>query len=349
MDTVTHAVVGATLGHVAFGKKLGWRAAVVGVLAAEAPDLDFLIHSDADPLFNIEYHRHFTHSIFFAPFGGLLIAAPWFAPQKFRTQWRELWLCALLNWLGHILLDACTTYGTQLLRPFSDARFGWDLISIIDPIFTLGILAGFVATLVTKRAVFARAGLVFAFGYLALGGLQRVRAVSVQAGLAAARGHTIERRELMPTMGNHIIWRSLYQHAGRIHSDRIRVGWFASPTLKEGASLPLVTESELGPAERTRSGKLRSFHRFNWFSAGWVARSPSDPTVLGDMRYSLSAEAFDPIWGIRFIAPDHPHEVQWVNRSRDRKVRLADLWSEVSGADASYKPVASMKPADAVP
>ncbi|MBM3875346.1 MAG: metal-dependent hydrolase [Verrucomicrobia bacterium] len=337
MDTVTHAVVGATLGHAAFGRKLGWRAAVVGVMAGEAPDLDFLLHSDADPLFTIEYHRHFTHSLFFAPLGALAIAAPWFAPRRFRPQWRDLWLCALLNWLAHALLDACTSYGTQLLRPFHDARFGWDLISIIDPLFTLAILGGFAAALVTKRVVFARAGLGVALGYLALGGLQRARAASAQAKLAAARGHTIERRELMPTLGNHIIWRSLYQHGGNIHSDRIRVGWFSSPTVKDGTSLPLVSESQLGPAERARNGRLRSFQRFNWFSAGWVARSPADPSVIGDMRYSLSQEAFDPIWGIRFTAPDHPHEVEWVNRSRNRSLRLADLWAEVSGRHESYR------------
>ena len=39
--------------------------------------------------------------------------------------------------LTHPLLDAHTAYGTQLFWPFSDERFAWSIISIIDPLFTL--------------------------------------------------------------------------------------------------------------------------------------------------------------------------------------------------------------------
>jgi len=38
-------------------------------------DSDVLIHSSSDPLLTIEYHRHFTHSVFFVPIGVLLAAA----------------------------------------------------------------------------------------------------------------------------------------------------------------------------------------------------------------------------------------------------------------------------------
>ena len=50
------------------------------------------------------------------------------------------WLYAALGFATHGLLDACTTYGTQLLWPFSDARIAWNVISIIDPLFTVPIL-----------------------------------------------------------------------------------------------------------------------------------------------------------------------------------------------------------------
>jgi hypothetical protein len=62
-----------------------------------------------------------------------------------------------------------------------------------------------------------------------------------------------------------------------------------------------------------------------------VARSPGDPTVLADMRYSLSAEAFDPIWGIRFTPPGAPPEVEWINRSRERRIDLGGMWREIAG------------------
>lgn len=350
MDTLTHALLGAATGQVAFGRRLGWRATVIGVVAAELPDLDYLIHSAADPLLNIELHRHFTHSFVFSPVIALLAALPWLFRASFREQRLALLLCGLAGCWSHILLDACTSYGTQFLVPFSQHRFGWDFISIIDPVFTGVLLAGLVAsglanrrrssdpaTPASHRGVWVALGVGAA--YLALGAVQKTRAHAAQAELARARGHRVERSEAMPTLGNHLVWRSLYLHDGRIHSDRLRVPWLGAVTVRVGASLPLVSRPDLSPEEAARNGPLRSFERFAWFSDGWIARSPGDPTVIGDMRYSLSAKAFDPIWGIRFTAPGAPTEVVWVNRSRERKISPGELWAEITGEHLDYHPL----------
>jgi len=335
MDPITHVLLGASLGYAAFGKKLGRTAATSAGLAAFAPDADILIRSANDPLIAIEYHRGFTHSLIFAPVGAVIVAGVWVLRRHWRPQAFTIWLCCLLAYLSHCLLDAATSYGTQLLWPFSNARAGWDLISIIDPIFTLALLAGLVLALALKRVRVATGALAIAAIYLVLGGVQHARAAAAQSQLAQRRGHTIERFEVMPTLANNLVWRALYVHDGKIYSDRIRVGWFSGVTMVEGWSLPLVTEAELNEGERARNQR-RSFERFSWFSEGWVASKPGDDSVLGDMRYSLAAEAFDPIWGIRFTAVDAPTEVEWVNRSGNRRISVADLWSEIAGRDARY-------------
>jgi len=370
MDTLSHAVLGAAVAQVAFGRRLGWRAATVGVVAAELPDLDFLIHSAADPLLNVELHRHFTHSFAFSPVIALVAALPWWFRAEHRAQRLSLFLCGLAACWSHILLDACTSYGTQFLVPFTQHRFGWDFISIIDPVFTLALLAGLVANAIASRRRKASeppaadsahrvphsalsqplsvpaatyrwvwAALGFGTAYMALGAVQKSRAHAAQADLARARGHRIERSEAMPTLGNQFVWRSLYRHEGRIHSDRLRVPWFGPPTVRAGESLPLVTDRDLAPAEAARITRHNSFARFTHFSDGWIARAPSEPTLIGDMRYSLSAKAFDPIWGIRFTSPGSPMEVEWVNRSRSRSLSLAELWSELTGAHPDYRPL----------
>ncbi len=342
MDPVSHVALGASLGYAACSRRLGRTAAGAGALAALLPDSDIFIRSAADPLVAIEYHRGFTHSFAFAPIGAAIVAALWLASPAWRDRekWSRLWACSLLAYVSHVLLDAATSYGTRLLWPFSDQRTGWDLISIIDPPFTLTLLAGLAWALARQRALPAKIVLTLAALYLAAGGVQRARATAAQEALARSRGHTLERGEVMPTLGNNIVWRALYVHGGQIYSDRIRVGWFSSGTVREGWSLPLVRESDLTPGERARNGR-RSFQRFAWFSEDWVARSPHDSAVLADMRYSLSAAAFDPIWGIRFTAPGAPNEVDWVNRSRDRQVSAKELWAEISGADARFRPLAS--------
>ncbi len=142
----------------------------------------------------------------------------------------------------------------------------------------------------------------------------------------------------MPTLANNVVWRAIYLHRGQIYADRVRVGWFSGATVREGWSLPLVRLEDLTAAEKTRNAR-GDFQRFAWFSDHWVARSPADATLLADMRYSLSAEAFDPIWGIRFTPPGAATDVEWANRSRNRKVEVGEMWREIRGQDERYRSV----------
>ena len=338
MDPVTHVLLGASLGYAGFARKIGRAAALAGGLAAFAPDADVFIRSARDPLLAIEHHRGFTHALVFAPVGAAIVASLWLTRGAWRERrrWRMLWLCCLVGYVSHALLDAATSYGTQLLWPFSSGRAGWDLISIIDPVFTLALAVGLIAALVRQRPRPAVVALAFAGAYLIFGGIQHARAVAAQGELAATRGHTRERFEVMPTLANNIVWRALYVHEARIYSDRIRVGWFSRAAVRAGWSLPLVHHGDLSADENQRNQR-RSFERFAWFSENWVARSPTDAQLLADMRYSLSAEAFDPIWGIRFTPPAAPTEVEWVNRTRERRIQPAELWREIAGHDLRFK------------
>ena len=90
-----------------------------------APDLDVLIRSSHDPLLFLEYHRQFTHSLFFIPVGALICALAFYPVTRRALSFRETWILSALGYATHGLLDACTTYGTLLLWPFSQERFAW--------------------------------------------------------------------------------------------------------------------------------------------------------------------------------------------------------------------------------
>jgi len=340
VDPLTHILLGANLSYAAFGRRLGRAAAGVGALAAFAPDADVFIRSAADPLLAIEHHRGFTHAFAFTPIGAGIVASLWlFSPSwRNRRRWLQLWCAAMLAYLSHMLLDAATTYGTQLLWPFSRARTGWDVIAIIDPPFTLVLLIALIVALVRQRLRSTIIGLSLCSAYVIFGIIQHARALAAQRTLAESRGHVVERTEVMPTLANNVVWRALYLHSGKIHADRIRVGWFSGTTVREGWSMPLVTRADLTAGEAARNER-QAFERFAWFSDQWVGRSPSDATILADMRYTLSAEAFDPIWGIRFTAPGSATNVEWINRSRDRKIDIAGMWEEIRGRDPRYRPL----------
>lgn len=327
MDPLTHALTGAALAWAATGSRLGRRSLVIGAAAALLPDADVLIRSATDPLLAIEHHRGFTHSLLFAPVGGLVAASPFL---KRQSRWWAV-LAGILAYASHALLDAATTYGTRLFWPFSRYRVGLDVISVIDPLFTLIVLAGTIAAFTARRRV-AVIALAVAVGWLAAGFVQRERAAAAQTRLASARGHRLARGAVFPTFGNTIVWRSIYETGGTLHIDRIRVPWLGRAAYAAVTNVPLLSARDVDAAMR------RDFNRFAWFSDGWIARAPSEPDVIGDARYSLRTDAYEPVWGIRFHRGKQP-QTEWVDRTRRRDVALAPLWAEVSGRDKALRPL----------
>ncbi|MDE0994693.1 MAG: metal-dependent hydrolase, partial [Rhodospirillales bacterium] len=72
MDPLTQGALGAALPQAIAKNPFVIRAGLFGFLAGMAADLDTFIRSSEDPLLYLEYHRQFTHSLIFIPFGGLL-------------------------------------------------------------------------------------------------------------------------------------------------------------------------------------------------------------------------------------------------------------------------------------
>jgi inner membrane protein len=338
MDPLTHALLGATAAHVAFGRRLGGKAALVGAVGALLPDADVLIRSSADPLLAIEHHRGFTHSFAFIPVGGMVAGLPWLLQRSRRALALPVLGAAMLGYATHGPLDAATTYGTQLFWPFSSARVGLNWIAIIDPLFTLVLAAGLILALRWRSPRIGLPPLLLCMLYLGIGFLQRERALAAQERIAEARAHPRIRGAVFPTIGNHLVWRSLYEANDSLHSDRVRVGWVGEVVWVPGTTVPVLREADLPPEKSTEPRLLRDFRRFAWFSDGWVARAPADPRLIGDVRYSLVTGGFEPVWGVRLQLGTGAY-TEWVNRSRERQLRLSDLWTEISGADPAYRAV----------
>jgi inner membrane protein len=327
MDPVTQFALGAVAAQAVFGKKLGHRAWLIGGAAGAAPDLDIFFKSATDPLFQIEMHRQFTHSLAFIPVGGALAALPWLAAKKARALWRPVLGASILGWATHGLLDACTTYGTQLLWPFSTLRVSWDNVAIVDPLVTLALLVGVVWAARARSNTPARAALAATLAYLGFGVVQHARALDAQAAIAASRGHVIERGAAFPAIGSNLVWRSLYRVGDTYHADRIRVSWLGATSWQAGTTMAAVNPAAFARApDRIR----RDYARFAHFSDQWVAPDPARPGVYADARYSRSSTAFAPIWGVHF-EPTAATPTQWVDRSVRRELSFATLWREWTG------------------
>lgn len=337
MDPLTQGLLGATAAAAVFGRRLGpGRAALAGAFAGMLPDADVLIRSQSDPLLAVEYHRHFTHALAFIPVGAALATLPWLAFKKHRAAAGSLYGASLLGYATHGPLDAATSYGTQLLWPFSSERLAWHWVSVIDPVFTLALLLGLLGALLGRSRRAAGVGLLVALAYLGLGAVQRERALDAQHALARDRGQQMSRGEVFPTLGNNLVWRSLYQVGDTLYSDRLRVAWTGELSWTEGNSVARLDEADLPPEWLADPRVRRDFRRFSWFTDGWTARAPDAPELVGDVRYSLRTEAFDPVWGLRFH-PNAQVPTHWVDRSRARRPSLETLWQEITGEDGRYR------------
>ena len=78
MDPLSQGPVGAAFAQSTANKNNLLKMGVIGFLAGLAPDLDVLIQSSTDPILSLEYHRQFSHSLFFIPFGSLIVALLFF-------------------------------------------------------------------------------------------------------------------------------------------------------------------------------------------------------------------------------------------------------------------------------
>ena len=255
MDPLSQGTVGAAFAQSVANKNNIFKIGVIGFLAGLAPDLDVLIQSSTDPILFLEYHRQFTHSLFFIPFGSLIVALVLFPFVKNSMSIKTVYFASLLGYATHGLLDACTSYGTQLFWPFSNARVTWNNISIVDPLFTIPVLILVVIAIKTKKKIFSFISIGWIIFYLSLGFIQYERALLVAVELTRLRGHNPERLTLKPSFGNLILWKSIYQHKETFYVDAIRTA--QTSTWCEGENIRVLTITSIYPILKKRASRKR--------------------------------------------------------------------------------------------
>ncbi len=191
MDTLTHALSGALLARVIAARPAAnttgwppglprrgrlsapwdgqpgapalWQTVLVGFVAAMFPDIDAVVQPFGD-LAYLRHHRGVTHSLLLLPLWAALLAwivSKWFAATRRQPGgWRSFWLVCAGGIGLHIVGDWITVFGTMLLAPLSDLRFGLGAVFIIDLVLSgLVILGLLLAALWPRRRWPAVAGL----------------------------------------------------------------------------------------------------------------------------------------------------------------------------------------------
>ena len=171
MDSLTQIVLGAAVGEAVLGKKVGNKAMLYGAIAGTIPDLDVIARYLVDTVTATEWHRGFSHSIvfsvLFAPLFGWLV---WKINAKSDASWKDWSWLMFWGLFTHPLLDAFTTWGTQLFWPL-ETRLAFQSIFVIDPLYTLPFLGCLILVFFQKRGTkkrkrYLHLGLILSTSYL---------------------------------------------------------------------------------------------------------------------------------------------------------------------------------------
>lgn len=333
MDPISQGAIGAALPQSVQQQEFRRKAITitwVGALAGMSPDLDVFIRSSVDPLLFLEFHRQFTHSLFFIPIGAMICALAFFRFSQPNLNFRQTYWVCLLGYSTHALLDACTSYGTQLLWPLSNERFAWNNIAVVDPLATIPLLIGVILAVRRRNQLFARLGLTWFLLYLCLGYIQMKRAEDVAYQLANQRGHSGAVVTIKAGFANILLWKSIYEFDGFYYVDAIRVG--TSHQIYSGTRVAKFDRQRDLPWLDPNSQQGIDVERFRWFSNNYLAMDPWRENFVIDMRYSILPNEVNSLWGIG-LDPSASSDAH-VTFESDRDTspdRMAIFWAMLRG------------------
>ena len=331
MDPVSQGLLGAVFAG-SFSKKKGMRfASLCGAIGGIAPDLDIFIKSESNPLLAIEYHRHFSHSLVFVPFGGLIIAFFLYLFFLKKKDFKTIFIFTTLGFLSHGFLDSCTSYGTNLFWPFSESRVSWNIISVIDPIYTFILFAFLILSFLLKSCDLIKLGLCMSFLYLGYGLGKYMHVEKLILKLADDRGHKIERLLLNPTIGNVILWRSVYQYKNNYFIDAVYVPFVGKSKLKEGTSVGVINKETVFPEISKDSLQRNDIRKFSYFSQDFVFLHPDFKNTIADLRYGTLPHDYRSLWGIEVDPNENEKHVIFKKLRNFKNEHYKKFWEMLKG------------------
>ena len=183
----------------------------------------------------------------------------------------------------------------------------------------LFLIIGVVYALIKLTPVSCRFALIFCGGYLLLGYFQLQRAEIIMHELAEKRGHVVERFMVKPTIGNLVLWRSIYLSHDEFYIDAIRVG--IENKIYEGEAIKQFETSSLPEKIDKNTTLYNDIKRFQFFSDNFVIWHPDKLNALGDVRYAMSPTSVIPLWGIElnYAEPDKHVKYEFYREIDDKK------------------------------
>ena len=332
MDSLTQIVLGASVGEAVLGRKVGNKAMLYGAIAGTIPDLDVLTGYFVDTVTATEWHRGFSHSLFFA-----VLSAPLFGYLIHKVEKKSGATYADWSWLmfwglvTHPILDAFTTWGTQFFWPF-EFRLAFQSIFVIDPLYTVPFLVCLLLAMRQKRTssrrkFYNQMGLFVSTSYLLL--TLVLKGVAFRGFMDALEAQHIayETMDIRPAPFNTILWT-----ANVDVGDAYLIG---SYSFFDSSSI----DFRKFPKDRELLGSLRAnqkVKRLAEISEDWYTISKDNGKLFfNDLRFGLIS--FEPdedqfVFSYALVPHDEGIDVRESEKSsRDAGKLLSGLWERLQG------------------
>lgn len=220
MDSLTQVVLGASVAEARMGKAVGYRAPLWGAVIGTIPDLDVLGNLWQSEFEAFVFHRSLSHSLLFC-----LLASPalgWLIHRIYKGKYGSAkswgWL-AFWCLTTHILLDCFTNWGTQVFYPFSEYRVAFNNIFVIDPLYTLPLMACLIAAICLPRThrwrgFWNKLGLGLSSFYIVLTLTNKQVVEGVFAQELHRQGISVKQQSTYPTPFNNLLWYVVAEEQG---------------------------------------------------------------------------------------------------------------------------------------
>jgi inner membrane protein len=344
VDLITQAALGAAMGELMLGKRLGNRALAWGALLGVLPDVDVVLSLPFDTAHQLAFRRGPTHSLWMiglASYGLALWLAKRWVKEKITKLQAGAFVFAILA--AHVLTECFTAEGASVLWPFSSSRVSFNHLFHTDfilsaPLWIMVIWLALLPNTIEKKSRSKKPAppskrnrvRLWGFGisatYLALSiGMKFIASAGFDADLKR-RNITLLRRMEAPTPYNIFLWRAVvdrgdefwvgYRSVFELHETPVR--WTVYP--QEKPALTGVSE--------TREIKTLTRMTGGW----WIARPHAKGVWLGDLRHGESRT-----WGDKKGMVDSRLAHSWVLDTEKKSDRLRFIDASNRGSHDSMQ------------
>ena len=217
--------------------------------------------------------------------------------KRFNFSFKETYIYSVIGYATHGIVDSFTTYGTQLLWPFTNERFAWNTISVIDPLFTIPVIVLCLFTLIKNNKIYSYYAITWMLLYQTFGFIQKDRAENIINNYALKSGHQIDGIEAKPSFGNIIVWKVIYSDGKYYYINAVKLG--LNHIIYPGEMIKKLDIKNDFQWLDTNSQQFKDLERFRWFSNNYLGLAKSDDNIIYDIRFSAIPNEAEGLWGVR--------------------------------------------------